>query len=154
MFNIVLYSPEIPQNVGNIGRTCVLTNTKLHLIRPFLFDLNEKAVRRAGLDYWKDLNLEVHNSLEDFLAKYGHMRIFLSTTKGEKVYSEANFADGDFIMFGRESSGLPQEIREKYKDTALKIPMISTTDRSLNLSNSVAIVLYDALRQTNFVGMN
>ncbi|SHH28914.1 tRNA (uridine(34)/cytosine(34)/5-carboxymethylaminomethyluridine(34)-2'-O)-methyltransferase TrmL [Clostridium grantii] len=151
--NIVLFQPEIPQNTGNIGRTCVLVNANLHLIKPLGFNIEEKKVRRAGLDYWPYLNYEIHESFEDFLSKYPKARIFLATTKGSKYYSEAKYEKGDFIVFGRESSGLPKEIMEKYKETAIKIPMIDTTTRSLNLSNTVSIFAYEALRQMNFPNM-
>ena len=151
-FNIVLYQPEIPQNTGNIARTCVLTDCKLHLIKPLGFDINEKQVKRAGLDYWKDLNLEVHESYEDFLEKYGNERIFLSTTHESGThYDEVKFKQGDFIMFGRETSGVPQEVHERL--SGLRVPMIKSSTRSLNLSNTVAIVAYEALRQIGFPNM-
>lgn len=151
-FNIVLYQPEIPQNTGNIARTCVLTDCKLHLIKPLGFDISEKQVRRAGLDYWKDLNLEVHESYEDFLEKYGDKRIFLATThESGKHYDEIEFKDGDFIMFGRETCGVPQEVHDRFQ--GLRVPMIKSSTRSLNLSNTVAIVAYEALRQIGFPNM-
>ncbi len=151
-FNIVLYQPEIPQNTGNIARTCVLTDCKLHLIKPLGFDISEKQVRRAGLDYWKDLNLEVHESYEDFLEKYGDERIFLATThESGKHYDEIEFKNGDFIMFGRETCGVPQEVHDRFQ--GLRVPMIKSSTRSLNLSNTVAIVAYEALRQIGFPNM-
>ena len=139
--NIVLYKPEIPQNTGNIARTCVLTDSVLHLIKPLGFSIDDKAVKRSGLDYWKDLKLEVHESYEDFMAKYGDQRIFLATTHGGKFYSEESYEPGDFIMFGRESTGIPYDILHDNLDNCFRIP---TTDkiRSLNLSNCVAIMLY------------
>ena len=143
--NIVLYKPEIPQNTGNIARTCVLTDSVLHLIKPLGFSIDDKAVKRSGLDYWKDLKLEVHESYEDFIAKYGDRRIFLATTHGGKFYSEESYEPGDFIMFGRESSGVPEEVHNAHK--GIRMPMIKTSTRSLNLSNSVAIVAYEAIRQ-------
>ena len=149
--NIVLYQPEIPQNTGNIARTCVLTNSTLHLIKPLGFSIDEKAVRRSGLDYWKDLKLEVHESYEDFMEKYGDRRIFLSSTHSGKYYSDEEFKQGDFIMFGRESSGVPKEVHDKH--IGIRIPMIETSTRSLNLSNTVAIVAYEALRQIDFPHM-
>lgn len=149
-FNIVLYSPEIPANTGNIGRTCVLTDTKLHLIKPLGFEINDKQLKRSGLDYWNKLDVEIHESYEDFMEKYGDRRIFISTTKTENIYSDAEFKDGDFIMFGKESSGLPSNVHEDLDSHAIRIPMVETTERSLNLSNSVGIVLYEALRQTGF----
>lgn len=151
--NIVLFQPEIPQNTGNIGRTCVLTNCKLHLIKPLGFDINEKQVRRAGLDYWKQLDLEIHESFEDMIRKYPDARIYLSTTKGVKYYDEVSYSKGDFIVFGRESSGLPDYIRDMYHENRIRVPMINTTTRSLNLSNTVAIVAYEALRQMKFPEM-
>ena len=149
--NIVLYQPEIPQNTGNIARTCVLTDSTLHLIKPLGFSIDDKAVKRCGLDYWKDLKLEVHESYEAFMKKYGDRRIFLSSTHSGEYYCDEKFEKGDFIMFGRESSGVPQEVHEKH--VGIRIPMIETSTRSLNLSNTVAIVAYEALRQINFPRM-
>lgn len=151
--NIVLFEPEIPQNTGNIARTCVLTNSKLHLIKPLGFDISEKSVRRAGLDYWKYLNLEIHESYEDFRERYKHINLFISSTHGKKFYHEVNYNKNDFILFGRESSGLPNYIKEENVEKSIRIPMISSTTRSLNLSNSVSIVIYEALRQLNFINM-
>lgn len=151
--NIVLFQPEIPQNTGNIARTCVLTNSKLHLIKPLGFSLDEKHLRRAGLDYWKYLNLEIHESYEDFANKYNGGRFFLATTKGAKLYSEVTFKQGDFIIFGRESSGLPDYVRESQHEGAIRIPMLETSSRSLNLSNTVSIFAYEALRQFGFPNM-
>lgn len=149
--NIVLYKPEIPQNTGNIARTCVLTDSVLHLIKPLGFSIDDKAVKRSGLDYWKDLKLEVHESYEDFMAKYGDQRIFLATTHGGKFYSEESYEPGDFIMFGRESSGVPEEVHNAHK--GIRIPMIKTSTRSLNLSNTVCAITYEALRQMDFPNM-
>ncbi|NFO13343.1 tRNA (cytidine(34)-2'-O)-methyltransferase [Clostridium botulinum] len=149
--NIVLYQPEIPQNTGNIARTCVLTDSKLHLIKPLGFDIDEKHVRRAGLDYWKYLDLEIHESYEAFMEKYKNERIFLSSTHAGDYYSEISFQKGDFIMFGRESSGVPESIHEVV--TGMRIPMIQSSTRSLNLSNTVSIVAYEALRQFGFPNM-
>lgn len=149
--NIVLYQPEIPQNTGNIGRTCVLTNSKLHLIKPLGFVLDDKKIKRAGLDYWSKLDIEIHESFEDFMAKYGDQRIFISSTHSEKFHCEANFQKGDFIMFGKESAGVPDYVHEQLM--GIRIPMIDTTDRSLNLSNTVSIVAYEALRQIGFPNM-
>lgn len=149
--NIVLYQPEIPQNTGNIARTCVLTDSTLHLIKPLGFNIDEKAVRRSGLDYWKDLKLEVHESYEEFLSKYGDRRIFLATTHGGNIYSDEKFENGDFIMFGRESSGVPKEVHDNH--LGIRIPMVQTSTRSLNLSNTVAIVAYEVLRQIGFPNM-
>ena len=149
--NIVLYEPEIPQNTGNIARTCVLTGSKLHLIKPLGFEINDKQVRRAGLDYWRDLDLEIHESYEDFINKYSDKRIFLATTHGGTHFDELAFEEGDFIMFGRESSGVPEKVHNKH--AGLRVPMIKSSTRSLNLSNTVAIVAYEALRQMGFPNM-
>ncbi|MFU0828651.1 MAG: putative tRNA (cytidine(34)-2'-O)-methyltransferase [Lachnoclostridium sp.] len=150
--NIVLLEPEIPANTGNIGRTCVATGTKLHLIEPLGFKLDEKNLKRAGLDYWKDLDLAVYPNFEDFLSKNPGAKIYMATTKALKVYTEVEYEPDCFIMFGKESAGIPEEILLQHKDTAIRIPMLGET-RSLNLSNSVAIVLYEALRQNNFMGL-
>ena len=149
--NIVLYKPEIPQNTGNIARTCVLTDSVLHLIKPLGFSIDDKAVKRSGLDYWKDLKLEVHESYEDFIAKYGDRRIFLATTHGGKFYSEESYEPGDCIMFGRGSSGVPEEVHNAHK--GIRMPMIKTSTRSLNLSNTVCAIAYEALRQMDFPNM-
>lgn len=151
--NIVLYQPEIPQNTGNIGRTCLLTNSKLHLIKPLGFEINDKQLKRAGLDYWNKLDVKYYDSFEDFLEQNKNKRIFLSTTKANKLYCEVEYKPGDFIMFGRESSGVPQYIRDILKDYLIRIPMIESSDRSLNLSNSVSIVAYEALKQMGFPNM-
>lgn len=149
--NIVLYQPEIPPNTGNIARTCAITGTKLHLIRPLGFHIDEKSVKRAGLDYWHLLDLEVHDSLDAFLEKYGDEQILLATTKGERVYSDVTYDDNTFIIFGRETAGLPTFLHKRYEKGEIIIPMKKHEDlRSLNLSNSVAIILYEALRQQGF----
>lgn len=150
-FNIVLYEPEIPQNTGNIARTCVLTDSKLHLIKPLGFELDEKHLRRAGLDYWKYLDLEVHESYEDFMKKYGDQKIYLASTHGSEYYDEVHFKQGDFIMFGRESSGVPENVHNAHEN--IRVPMIKSSDRSLNLSNTVAIAIYEGLRQIGFPNM-
>lgn len=149
-FNIVLHEPEIPSNTGNIGRTCVATGTHLHLIRPLGFKIDDKKIKRSGMDYWKDLNLTIYDDWDDFLEKNPGARIFYATTKGRNVYSEVEFKDGDFLVFGKESAGIPEEILIKHPHEAIRIPM-GRDIRSLNLSNSVAIVLYEALRQNNFM---
>jgi tRNA (cytidine/uridine-2'-O-)-methyltransferase len=148
MFNIDLVSPEIPQNTGSIGRICVNSDSRLHIIKPISFDLSEKAVRRAGMDYWKLLDLVVWESLDDFLKahKKDSDRFFFSTTKTDKPYFQANFQDGDFIFFGAESKGLPLELMQMKVENMVTIPM-GKNGRSLNLSVAVGIVLYDALRQ-------
>lgn len=151
--NIVLYQPEIPQNTGNIGRTCVLTNSSLHLIKPLGFLLTDKYLKRAGMDYWKDLDVHYYESFEEFYEKHKGKRMFLSTTRGAKFYTDVQYKEGDFIIFGRESSGVPDYIRELLKDNLIRIPMVETTDRSLNLSNSAAIIMFEALRQLGFPNM-
>lgn len=152
MFNIVLHEPEIPANTGNIGRTCVATGAKLHLIGPLGFSLDEKQLKRAGLDYWKDLDVTVYDDFDDFMKKNPDAKIYMATTKAVHVYSEVNYEPDCFIMFGKESAGIPEDILLQHKDTSIRIPMIGDI-RSLNLSNSVAIVLYEAVRQNNFSHM-
>jgi len=149
--NIVLYQPEIPPNTGNIARTCALTGLKLHLIKPLGFHIDDKSVKRAGLDYWHLLDLEVHESLDDFLLKYGNEEIYLSTTKATQYYTDIEYSDNCFIIFGKETAGLPDDLHKKYKSNEIKIPMRSHKDvRSLNLSNSVAIIAYEVIRQTGY----
>ena len=147
--NIVLHEPEIPANTGNIGRTCVATGTRLHLIEPLGFSLSEKALKRAGMDYWKDLDVTTYINYEDFLKKNPGAKIYMATTKSRQTYTEVSYEPDCYIMFGKESAGIPEEILVNHPDTCVRIPMIGET-RSLNLSNSVAIVLYEALRQNNF----
>ena len=147
--NIVLHEPEIPANTGNIGRTCVATGTRLHLIEPLGFSLSEKALKRAGMDYWKDLDVTTYVDWEDFLERNPGAKIYYATTKGRHVYSDAHFEPDCYIMFGKESAGIPEEILLEHKETAVRIPMLDHI-RSLNLGNSVAIVLYEALRQQGF----
>ena len=147
--NIVLYEPEIPSNTGNIGRTCVATGTRLHLIEPLGFRLNEKAIKRAGMDYWSDLDVTTYVNYEEFLEKNPGAKIYMATTKSRQTYTEVSYEPDCYIMFGKESAGIPEEILVKHPDTCVRIPMIGET-RSLNLSNSVALVLYEALRQNNF----
>lgn len=151
--NIVLLEPEIPANTGNIGRTCVATGSSLHLIKPLGFDISDKAVKRAGMDYWPKLDLHVYENYEDFLAKNPNAKIYYATTKAPYVYSDAKFEPDSFIMFGKESAGIPEEILYNNQETCIRVPMIGDI-RSLNLSNSVAVVLYEALRQNNFKSMN
>ena len=147
--NIVLFEPEIPANTGNIGRTCVATGTRLHLIEPLGFSLSEKALKRAGMDYWKDLDVTTYVNWEDFCQKNPDAKIYYATTKARHVYSEVNYESDCYIMFGKESAGIPEEILKENPDTCLRIPMLGEI-RSLNLSNSVAVVLYEALRQNAF----
>ncbi len=150
-FHIVFVEPEIPPNTGNIARTCAATDSVLHLVRPLGFDIDSKAVRRAGLDYWHFVKLEVHDSLEEFLKKHMDKRMFLATTKGGKRYTDVKYEDGDMILFGRETQGLPKDFVEKNKDFAIRIPMSENTRlRSLNLANSANIILFEALRQLDF----
>ncbi len=150
-FHIVFVEPEIPPNTGNIARTCAATDSVLHLVRPLGFDIDSKAVRRAGLDYWPFVKLEVHDSLEEFLKKHMDKRMFLATTKGGKRYTDVKYEDGDMILFGRETQGLPKDFVEKNKDFAIRIPMSENTRlRSLNLANSANIILFEALRQLDF----
>ena len=151
-FNIVLLEPEIPANTGNIGRTCVATGTRLHLIEPLGFRLSEKDLKRAGMDYWPQLDVTTYVNYEDFLKKNPGARPYMATTKGPRVYTEAQFEPDCYIMFGKESAGIPEEILLENQERAIRIPMLGDT-RSLNLSNSVAIVLYEALRQNDFPGM-
>lgn len=151
--NIVLLEPEIPANTGNIGRTCVATGTKLHLIEPLGFHLDEKSIKRAGMDYWNRLDVTRYMNYKEFLEINKPRRIFMATTKAHQTYTDVEFDQDDYIMFGKESAGIPEEILVENEDTCIRIPMIGDT-RSLNLSNSVAIVLYEALRQQNFVGLN
>ncbi|WP_102399910.1 tRNA (cytidine(34)-2'-O)-methyltransferase [Haloimpatiens massiliensis] len=153
ILNIALFQPEIPQNTGNIGRTCVLTNSKLHLIKPLGFDIDDKQVKRCGLDYWPHVNLELHESYEDMKEKYQDANFYFITTHGENYYTDVQFKKGDFIIFGRESSGLPDYIRESFPERCIRVPMVETTTRSLNLSNTVAIVAYEALKQMGFPHM-
>ena len=152
MINIVLHEPEIPGNTGNIGRTCVATGVKLHLIEPLGFQIDEKHLKRAGMDYWDKLDVTVYDDFNDFLAKNPGARIYMATTKSKQKYTDVNYEEDCFIMFGKESAGIPEEILLDYKDTAVRIPMYPEI-RSLNLSNSVAIVLYEALRQHDFKGL-
>ena len=152
MINIVLYQPEIPQNTGNIMRTCAATGAKLHLIEPLGFRLNEKSIKRAGMDYWEHLDVTRYMNFEEFLEKNPGAKIYMATTKGQHVYSDVKYEPDCYIMFGKESAGIPEEILVKNPENCIRIPMLSEI-RSLNLSNSVAVVLYEALRQNNFDDM-
>lgn len=147
--NIVLLEPEIPYNTGNIGRTCVLTGTSLHLIKPLGFSLDEKQIKRAGLDYWKDVDLYIHENLQELMDKYPDSNFYFATTKTDRKYSDVNYRHEDFIVFGPESRGVPKEILNQYTETNITIPM-KPVGRSLNLSNSAAIILYEACRQLGF----
>ena len=150
--NIVLLEPEIPANTGNIGRTCVATGTTLHLIEPLGFHLNEKNIKRSGMDYWKQVDVRRYADYQDFLEKENPKRIFMATTKAHQLYTDVRYESDDYIMFGKESAGIPEEILVENESTCIRIPMFDDI-RSLNLSNSVAIVLYEALRQQGFAGM-
>lgn len=147
--HIVLHQPEIPANTGNIGRTCVATGTSLHLIEPLGFRLNEKEIKRAGMDYWGHLNVTRYMNFDEFKSIHPNAKIWMATTKAKHVYTEVSYGPDDFIMFGKESAGIPEEILVDYEETCIRIPMLPGI-RSLNLSNSAAIVLYEALRQQNF----
>ncbi len=149
MLNIVLVEPEIPMNTGNIARTCAATRSRLHLIEPLGFDISDKAVKRAGLDYWPMVDLTVYPSLEDFFAKHPAPDLWLATTKAPQPYTGAAYRDGCFLFFGKETTGLPLAFREHYYDRCIRIPMRPDA-RSLNLANSVAVVTYEALRQLGF----
>ena len=152
MLNIVLHEPEMPANTGNIGRTCVAAGARLHLIEPLGFKLNEKMLKRAGLDYWDKLDVTVYDDYADFQKKNPGAKIYMATTKAQKTYCDVSYEDDCYIMFGKESAGIPEEILVDNEETCIRIPMIGDI-RSLNLSNSVAIVLYEALRQHNFETM-
>lgn len=164
MLNVVLHEPEIPFNTGAIGRTCVATNTALHLIRPYGFELSDKYIKRAGMDYWPKLDLNEYLDYQDFLSRHPEItfageetsaanpdapKLWFATTKAEQVYSEVSFGPNDYIMFGKESAGIPEEILVEHKEACIRIPMWGDM-RSLNLSNSVAIVLYEGYRQNDF----
>ncbi len=153
MINIVLHEPEMPANTGNIGRTCVATGSRLHLIGPLGFLINDKTLKRAGLDYWKDLDVTIYDDYADFMSKNPGAKIYMATTKARKSYTHVKFEDDCYIMFGKESAGIPEEILVNNQENCIRIPMVGEI-RSLNLSNSVAIVLYEALRQNNFENMN
>jgi len=150
--NIVLHEPEIPQNTGNIARTCAATGSKLHLIKPLGFETDDKSLKRAGLDYWHELDITYYENFEDFMAKNDNPTVYMSTTKAQNLYADCNYAKNSFIMFGKESKGIPENILVNHKPTTIRIPM-KEGQRSLNLSNAVCIVLFEALRQNNFESM-
>ncbi|MBR5491275.1 MAG: tRNA (cytidine(34)-2'-O)-methyltransferase [Oscillospiraceae bacterium] len=152
MVDIILVEPEIPMNTGNIARTCACTGARLHLIKPLGFDISDKAVKRAGLDYWQFVDISVYENLDEFFRRNGDENLYLATTKAPQSYAEADFSGDVKLMFGKETAGLPLSLREKYKDRCIRIPMLSDV-RSLNLANSVAILCYDALRQQGFPGL-
>lgn len=149
--HIVLVEPEIPPNTGNIARSCAATGAKLHLVKPLGFSIDDKTLKRAGLDYWPYVDLEVHESLEEFLKKYKDMPMYLATTKGIRRYTDVVYEENAMLLFGKETAGLPRELIEENKERTIRIPMSQDTRlRSLNLSNSASIVLFEALRQQNF----
>lgn len=150
--NIVLVEPEIPQNTGNIARTCAATGSKLHLVRPLGFEVTDKQLKRAGLDYWHLLDIEYHDGIEELLKYYDGSNFHFFSTKGRLVYSDATYKDGDYLVFGKETHGLNELLLEKYYDNTVRVPMIGDA-RSLNLSNTVALATYEALRQNNFEGL-
>lgn len=152
MLNIVLVEPEIPHNTGAIARTCAATGARLHLVKPLGFDISDRAVKRCGLDYWYLVDISVYEDLDEYFAKNGDNNLYLATTKAPRAYCQADLGGDTTLMFGKETAGLPGWLREKYRDRCIRIPMISQA-RSLNLSNSVAILAYEALRQQGFPGL-
>lgn len=150
MFNVVLLMPEHPGNVGNIARTCVLTESRLHLVRPFKFNLSDKYLKKAGIDYWDHVDLVIHDSLDEFLEYLSGKNFYLLETPSENRYTDVKFQYGDYLIFGREKEGIDQNLLDDYRERVLTIPMTSKINRSLNLANSVSIVLYEALRQVDF----
>lgn len=160
MVNIVLVEPEIPGNTGNIGRTCVATGSRLHLIEPLGFDISEKQVRRSGLDYWEHLEVETYKNLDDFFERNPNPNLWLATTKAPRHYCEVSYEEECFLCFGKESKGLPESFRLKYEERCVRIPMLlheesfNLKDRSLNLSNAAAVITYEVLRQHDFPGLH
>lgn len=152
MVNIVLIEPEIPMNTGNIARTCAATGSRLHLVKPLGFDISDASVKRAGLDYWHLVDIRVYGDVGEFFSKNGDRNIWLSTTKAPRAYSEADFTENCYILFGKETAGLPSDLREKYRDRCIRIPMVEKA-RSLNLANAAAILCYEALRRQGFPGL-
>ena len=153
MVNIVLVEPEIPMNTGNIARTCAATRSRLHLVRPLGFDISDRAVKRAGLDYWYMVDITVYENLGEFLDKHGDEDLWLATTKAPRSYDRGEYRDGCWLVFGKETAGLPEFFRERYFDKCVRIPMREDA-RSLNLANSVAVLTYEALRQQGFSGLS
>ncbi|MBQ4369693.1 MAG: tRNA (cytidine(34)-2'-O)-methyltransferase [Oscillospiraceae bacterium] len=152
MVNIVLVEPEIPMNTGNIARTCAATRSVLHLVKPLGFDISDKAVKRAGLDYWYMVDIRVYENIDEFFEKNDIKDIWLASTKAPRPYTEARFADGCYILFGKETKGLPEELRFRFRERCVRLPMREDA-RSLNLANSVAVLCYEALRQQGFPGL-
>jgi len=152
--HVVFVEPEIPPNTGNIARTCAITDSVLHIVQPAAFNMDDKSLKRAGLDYWKYVNVEIHDSLDDFLKEYEGRRMFLATTQGTHYYTDFEYRDEDMFLFGRETRGLPRPFIKEHQDMAIRIPMSENTRlRSLNLANSANIVLFEALRQLGFPGL-
>lgn len=152
VFNIVLYEPEIPANTGNIGRTCLITGSKLHLIKPLGFQIDDKSIKRAGMDYWSSVELFLYDSWEDFLSQHKDQEFYFATTKSKRKYTDVTYPEGAFFIFGPESRGIPLELLKEFDERNVTIPMKShPLARSLNLSNTVSILLYEALRQRNFI---
>ena len=152
MLDIVLVEPEIPHNTGAVARTCAATGARLHLIKPLGFDISDRAVKRCGLDYWYLVDISVYENIDEYFTRHGDRNIYLATTKAPRAYSEADMTGDVAILFGKETAGLPEALREKYRDRCIRIPLISEA-RSLNLSHSVAILAYEALRQQGFPGL-
>lgn len=152
MINIVLVEPEIPQNTGNIARTCAVTGARLHLVRPLGFDISDKAVKRAGLDYWHLVDISVYENIDRFLEEHGGKELWLATTKGARCFTDAEYGEDCWLVFGKETAGLPEWLRERYSDHCVRIPMRSEA-RSMNLGNSVAVLCYEALRQNGYKGL-
>jgi tRNA (cytidine/uridine-2'-O-)-methyltransferase len=150
--HLVLVEPEIPANTGNVARTCAVTGAELHLVKPLGFSVDDKHLKRAGLDYWHLLTIHYHDNFDEFLKTFSGCRFHLATTKGGKVYTEAQYGPDDFLIFGKETAGLPKDVLKRYQDCCIRIPMINEA-RSLNLSNSVAVILFEALRQNGFHGL-
>ena len=153
MINIVLYSPEIPQNTGNISRTCAVTGARLHIIKPIGFEISDRTLKRAGLDYWDKLDVVYYDSYDDFLRRNPDAELFFFTQKGKRCYTDINYPDGAYLVFGKESVGLPEELISANADRTVRIPMLQTL-RCLNLSNSVAVAAYEVLRQNGFEGFD
>lgn len=153
-FNIVLVEPEIPHNTGAIARTCGLTHSNLHLVRPLGFSTEDKYLKRAGLDYWHLVNISYYDSFEEVLGKYPEHGFYFATTKAKRFYTDVDYHDGDFLVFGKETKGLPEDLLHRFSDRCIKIPMLHNYGRSLNLANSANIILYEALRQRNFLDLD
>lgn len=152
MFNIVLIEPEIPQNTGNIVRTCAATGAALHLIRPLGFEVSDKYLKRAGLDYWQYVSINYYDSFDELYKEYPNSTFYFFSSKGKRVHSDVNYKEGDFLVFGKETAGIPEELLVKHENTCVRMPM-NDGIRCLNLSNAVAVAVYEALRQTGYKGL-